>query len=336
MRPVGAESAARLGWGGANAVKHVLFALAAGLLAASCTKAQSGLAACDHMMNNRSDYAAVVHLYGDSISRGKALGQYEQGDDPLDPGHPLYPFRSIASMANWALEHNGRAERFVYCGNIEPSAIRARIRSGAIRAGDTIILEDAGNYAAGPYAYRAFWRRAREAATADGVKLVMMTMFDYCHSGNMACDPVMQYDAWVGVQGTLNDATRRVAGVTANPVAPDGHAVDGSLHFIDMNWIMDRWRSSAIAIDGVDVMLPDGVHPNVWGQMKMTQHYLAAAGLTQYVVDVDPMQDLAEENHRLLAYGSATFTGERARTYVAAMLAAPMPRSARGAESERR
>jgi hypothetical protein len=309
-------------------VKHVLFVLAALVTAASCGKPQSGFAACDHMMNNRRDYGTVVHLYGDSISRGRAVGQFEDGETPLNPGHPLYRFRSIASMANWALEHNGRAERFVYCGNIEPDVIRALIRSRVIRAGDTIILEDAGDYTAGPRAYYAFWRRVREAASAEGVKVVMMTMFDYCRGGNMACDPAMQYDTPIGAQGTLNDATRRAAGLTANPVAPNGHAFDGALHLIDMNWVMDAWRASALSIDGVDVMLPDGVHPNVWGQMKMTQHYLAAAGLSQYVVDVDPMQDLAEEHHRLLAYGSTTFTGERARTYVAAMLAAPPPGSA--------
>jgi hypothetical protein len=146
----------------------------------------------------------------------------------------------------------------------------------------------------------------------------MMTMFDYCENGNLAC--AMQFDAPIGGQGTLNDAIRRAADISANPVGPDGHTQSGGFHFIDMNWIMDTWRRSALRIDGVDVMRPDGVHPNVWGQMKMTQHYLVAAKLDGYVTEVGPLQDLAEQNAAVLGYGSPTFTGARARTYVAAML----------------
>lgn len=299
-------------------MKHWACILAALLLVASCAKGRSGFALCDAMIQDRDAFSTVVHLYGDSISRGVALGKYESGADPLDPADPLYAFRSIESTANWALELNGRSERFVFCGNIKPDVIKARIRSGLIRAGDTIILEDAGDYVDGPDSYYQFWLDARRASTKDGITLVMMTMFDYCENENQAC--AMQFDAPVGAQGTLNDATRRAADVTANPVRPNGHLHDGDFRFIDMNWVMDDWRRSALTVDGVDVIRRDGVHPNVWGQMKMTQHYLVTAGLSQYVVEVGPMEDLAEQNSGVLAYGSPTFTSARARAYVAAML----------------
>lgn len=300
---------------------HAVLTALALWLAPSLSFAQAGTAdaTCTQILANRNSInAPVVHLYGDSIMRGAALGKFEDGDDPLDPADPLYAFRSPASMANWALSHNGRAERVAYCGPISATTIQSRIASGIIRAGDTVVLEDAGAYEAGPNAYYSFWWSVRQAASASGVTLVMMSMFDYCTGQNMACS--MQYDIAVGTQGTLNDATRRAALVTANPVNASGSALNATLRFIDMNWIMDAWRNSALSVDGVDVMRGDGVHPNVWGQMKMVQHMLAAAGLRAAVTNTTPLEDLAAANYQTLAYGSQTFTAARARSYVAAML----------------
>lgn len=300
-------------------IRAALAALAM-LLAPTMACAQAGTAdaTCQAILANRASHGVIVHLYGDSIMRGAALGQFEDGDNALDPAHPLYAFRSPAAMANWALELNNRPERFAYCGPVSASTISARVAAGVIRSGDTVVFEDAGDYPAGPNAYYAWWWQARVAASAPGVTLVMMSMFDFCTGANMACS--MQFDAQMLGQGTLNDATRRAALATANPVSPSGHALSGTVTFIDMDWLMTSWRNSALSVDGVDVMRGDGVHPNVWGQMKMTQHILAAAGLRQFVTDVDPLQDLAEANAAALAYGSTTFTPGRARVYVAAML----------------
>lgn len=303
-------------------MKHIA-ALAALVLwlAPSIAYAQAGTAdaTCTQILANRSSIAGpVVHLYGDSIFRGAALGQFEDGDNALDPAHPLYAFRSPASMANWALSHNNRPERFAYCGGISPSNITARIASGVIRAGDFVVLEDAGAYEAGPNAYYSFWWSVRQAANAAGVTVVMMSMFEYCTGSNMACS--MQFDAQMMGQGTLNDATRRAALVTANPVNASGNALTSPVRFIDMNWVMDAWRNSALSVDGVDVMRGDGVHPNVWGQMKMVQHILAVAGLRSAITNTTPLEDLAAANVSALSYGSTTFNATRARTYVATML----------------
>jgi hypothetical protein len=271
---------------------------------------------------NRGAYGRVIHLFGDSIARGYALGKFPDGADPLDPAHPLYDFRSIASTANLALTTNNRTERVAYGGNVSATLIASMVSRGTIRSGDVVVLEDAGDYAPGPNAYYSFWWSARQAAAINGVTVVMMSMFDYCHSGNLACNPAMQYDAAVGTQGTLNDATRRAAMVTTNATSASGSALAGVTRFADMNWIMDGWRSSALSVDGVDVMLPDGVHPNVWGQMRMVREILAVAGLRQYLTNVAPIQDLAAANYQSLSYGSATFTAARARAYVAANLGA--------------
>lgn len=272
---------------------------------------------CQDFSTNRAAYTRVIALFGDSIARGYALGQFPDGDNPLDPAHPLYAFRSIGSMANLALSTNNRAERVGYCGNINGPLIASMIANGVIRSGDVIVLEDAGDYSAGPNAYYSYWWTARQAASASGVTLVMMSMFDYCSNGNLACTPSMQYDTQMMGQGTLNDATRRAALVTANGSA-SGHALAGTMRFIDMNWVMDSWRQSALSIDGVDVMLSDGVHPNVWGQARMMREILGVAGLRPYLTNVAPIQDLAAANYQALAYGSATFNAARARAYVSA------------------
>lgn len=306
-------------------MKRGAFVLAAILLIAGCAKV-SGDALCVDVVRHRNAHGAIVHLYGDSIARGKALERYEDGADPLDLEHPLYAFRSIASTANWALEHNGRPERFAYCGAINTDTIASRIASGVIRAGDTVVLEDAGRYRRGVADYYDFMLRARQAAEAPGVTVVMMTMFDYCVGANMACaNPDAQYDRarsnGPDDTGTLNSATRGAATIRFSSTrARDPARRPGRTVLIEMNTIMDDWRSSALSMDGVNVMDNDGVHPNVWGQMKMTQHILAAAGLRPYIADVDPLQDLAEANYQTLAYGSASFTPDRARTYVAQML----------------
>lgn len=287
---------------------------------ASPVFAQAGTAdsTCQEILANRSSHGRIIHLYGDSIVRGAALGQFEDGEGALDPAHPLYAFRSIASMANWTLSENNRPERFAYCGGINPTTIASRIASGIIRSGDVVVLEDAGGYPAGPNSYYSFWWSARQAASASGVTLVMMSMFDYCTGSNMAC--TMQYDTQMMGQGTLNDATRRAALVTANPVNASGHALSGTLLFIDMNWVMDSWRSSAASVDGVEVMRSDGVHPNPWGQAKIVQQLLAAAGLRQYLTNTSAIESFAAANYQDLAYGSSTFTAQRARVYVSTLL----------------
>ncbi len=307
------------------AMKRCAFAFVALFLFAGCAKVQ-GDALCVDVVKHRNDHGAIVHLFGDSIARGRALDNYEDGDRPLDARHPLYRFRSIASTANWALEHNGRPERFAYCGAIDAELIASRVASGVIRAGDTVVLEDAGNYQPGVAAYYRFLLDARHAAEAPGVTVVMMTMFDYCVGSNMACaNADAQYDRprrnGPDDTGTLNAATRGAATVRVSPQRGRARGRQpGRTVLIDMNAIMDDWRSTALTADGVTVMDNDGVHPNVWGQMKMTQHILAAARLRPYITDVDPLQDLAEENHPALSYGSTTFSPARARVYVAEML----------------
>jgi len=268
---------------------------------------------CNAAKSNRDQFGKLVILFGDSISRGFGLKVFA---DEVTSDHPLYKFRSISSTANWALELNDRPERFVYCGGMDEQNIKNVVAAGVIRSGDVVVLEDAGDFAGGTAAYYSFWWKARKAASLPDVTVVLQSMFDYCdRPTDGGCVDANKYDlvrfASASDAGSRNDAIRSAAFATINPVS--GSALSGSTAFIDMNWVMDTWKNSALAIDGVPVILGDGIYPNVWGQMKMTQQYLAAANLRQYLTDTQEIEEYVVANLSALSYGSTTFTASRAR-----------------------
>lgn len=305
------------------------------LLAPATAYAQAGTAdaQCQALIaNGHAPRAPAMLLLGDSIPRGVALGKFEDGDDPLDPEHPLYALRTPAVIANWALSLNNRSERVAYCGPASVSNIQARIAAGVIRSGDFVVLEDAGQVAIGTSSYYStvFWP-ARVAAAQSGVTVILITMWDYPENNNMAAQyPSMQFDlvrtGGSSDVGTLNDVIRRAATVTATPSTPSGGGLPGRTLLIDMNWVMDVWRSSALTLDGVDVMRRetgvDGVHGGVWADMRLLRELLGAAGWRQWITTTTPIEDLAAANYSYLAYGSASFTPARARSYVIANLRA--------------
>jgi len=285
-------------------------------------------AAYQHVIDHRDEYTWVGHLFGDSRPRGFALGKFEDDPtDPLDPAHPLWAFRSPSSMANWALSHNNRPERFVYAGAIDAENIAWRISQGTIRPNDVVILSDAGFVTSGAEAYYTWLKEARTAVVQSGIRCVMATTPDYLAAG--ANEPA-QFDLvhcnGSLDSGTLNDMIRRAATWGADAVAANGvmYPTWGRTHLIDLNAIIDSKRASALAQDGVDLFRNDRIHENVWGQMRWVMQHMAACGLRQYTTDVTPLQDLAAANWEFLGYGSTDpdWNASRARTYVA-MLRAP-------------
>jgi len=253
-----------------------------------------------------------IHLIGDSISKGYALGEYE---DTLSPSNPLWPLRSISSMANNTLYGVGIKDEFYYTGlpavnfssDIEATevAIRAIVNNGTIRSGDVVIFEDAGPHIEDPDTYQEQWEFLR-AAVVDrfDITLVMMSMFSYSPAPNDN-----RYDVTFGSR-TMNAATL----AAATSLVPNER---GQTLFFDMKTNMDGWETSAYGSDLVPVMLPDGIHPNVWGQARMAGEILKLLRYRPYLGSTVPgLEAVASANWVALAYGSPYFSSVKAATYM--------------------
>jgi hypothetical protein len=262
-----------------------------------------------------------IHLIGDSLSKGYALGAYSEqiiANGPSDPRNAILLFASISSMANNVLYENGIRDEFNYTGipavnlssdiSTTVASIRALVANGTIRSGDVVVAEDAGPHNQDPDLYQSQWEQFR-AAVVDrfDITLVMMSMFSY---PNAAADS--QYSTLFGTapnQRTMNAAT--VAAYQATIPNERGQTL-----WIDMKTAMDNWRSSAKSVDNVDVMHPDDIHPNVWGQALMVGELLKALQYRPYLNTADGLKNLAYTQYAQLKYGSTTFNALRAFQYM--------------------
>ena len=247
-----------------------------------------------------------IHLYGDSISRGFALGVFA---DEIAPSHPLYPFRSPAAMMNGVMEESGLKHVAAYMGDAVtphfdiPARIRQRIKQGAIRPGDFVVIEDAGNHGSDPDAYYVKMAALRQAVTEEhGITCVMMTMFDY-----PPAPAGYQYD--LAFNGKTHNAATRQAATETKPYV-------GQTILVEMDAIMDARRSYQMGHTGTDVVLGDGIHPNVWGQALIAGEVLKAAGLRQIIGSVENAIALAAPHWDFLRYGSPYWTAETGPVFV--------------------
>lgn len=290
--------------------------LLGGLLTAGCGRGAgvtSPVAAIDFswadLVQQRNAFERVIHLTGDSIFRGRAIGAFA---DLVTPEYPLYRFRSISSIANAVLAASGSTDRFVYMfpidghGSINADDIRDYIAANVIRSGDVVITEDAGGHSKDPDAYEAFWDGVR-AAISDTLPInsIMMDMFDFPDGSNLASAVEFQYERTFGSR-TMNDATRAAA---RKP-----QAYPGQTTLLPMRRIITDYRSSVMAEQGFNPCDRDGIHLRVWAQMKMTGVLCRAAGA--HVSDVRGLVGQAIENLSTLRYGSSTFDAAAAERYV--------------------
>jgi hypothetical protein len=259
---------------------------------------------CDQLLGERSRFGHAIHLFGDSLFRGYALGVL---GDELGSAHPLYAFRSPAAMMNLVLADNGRPEVVNNAGPAinddydAPSMVRRRIADGVIRPGDVVVFEDAGPHGSDPVAYQGKMAALRQAVCErHDITCVMMTMFDYPPAPLDA-----QYDAPFNGR-TMNDAVRAAATAETSYV--------GRTLLLDLNAAMDEWRSEAARVDNLAVIHPDGIHPNVWGQAFMAGEILKIAGWRPYLTGAPTAVWLAHTLWRQLAYGTR-FSREKARSY---------------------
>lgn len=253
---------------------------------------------------DRDRYGRVVHLVGDSVMLGSALGLIAPN---VPVTHPLYLLRSPEETLNLLLGANGVDARAVYAGYLlglnpqapgssgmvsSPLTIRKALRDGEIRAGDVVVCEDAGNRGTDAWWYRQAWRELR-AAIADrhSVTAVLCTTPDYPPAAAPATFDEPFPDSLETPNGIIRD------------VAREDRAYPGQTLLADVDRAMDWRRASVLASDGVDLMLADGVHPGVWGQLLLCGQILRASGLRSRVTSVAPVSELLTANLGSVASG---------------------------------
>jgi hypothetical protein len=111
-------------------------------------------------------------------------------------------------------------------------------------------LADAVDYRGGPRAYlREVTELRRIVTEQQDITCILMTMFDYPPAG-----PEFQFDR------PVDDMTRNSA---IRAAATERQPYQGRTLLLDLNEEMTN-RASSLRQDGVDVVLADGIHPNVW------------------------------------------------------------------------
>ncbi len=220
-------------------------------------------------------------LKGDSITKGYGTGNY------TDPS----PLRRLPDIANILLRDNlpkappMSSLPFIWEG-LHPDGtpktvdtlageIKINLRRGDLRTGDWLIYEDAGELdrfvqpAPLPNTHDIY-RRYRASLRAmvfeaegavDREHIRFMTMFDYA--------PKAPWSTW---DGPLDDGVH-----TGNDAVRDEAAALG-VTLIDMNRIMDRAQEHVAAQGWGRVVGPDGIHPNVYGNIVMVLAIIDSLG----------------------------------------------------------
>jgi hypothetical protein len=211
----------------------------------------------------------TVHFAGDSIIKGYGFADYSN-PSPLARIQDICTLLLDANVASHPVMH--RLENANY--GARPGALIAdNIASGAIGPNDWIIYEDAAD--ARLYRdYRTELRLLADASEGANRTLLLMTMFDYATSGTYNMYDRLTDDVPVK---TINDAFRDEGVVRGNRV-------------IDMNACMDGYHDYLLANGWGSPVLPDGVHPNVFGNTLMAFRILRSLGYNIDTWDISSLE----------------------------------------------
>lgn len=252
-------------------VVHVLAFVAALII---CTRASPAFSpqtdpSYDTISTARGAYGRVVHLYGDSLMRGWALRRFpDEFSSEQRRVEPNWRHRSPAAMLNSTAWQAGAIAAFA--GNTgQPreayaSVLRRRARSGVIRAGDIVVLEDSGRHEGNPAAYAAHWIAMRRALADADVTIIMITVPDTITRETIGGAPAhfFRYDA------PFNGITHNSATASAARTQIEGSSRTILIELNETLEVPGRLHS-------------DGIHPNIYGQCIMTAAIARASGLPE-------------------------------------------------------
>ncbi len=204
----------------------------------------------------------TIWLFGDSIFRGAALGRFpdEYSSEEI-AADPLWPVSSPAAVMNLAL-----GEDLVKLGGVTglPDGVEKAVRrlaaflnSGSVQRGDTVVFLDVGHHARDPDRHQAQWLALRSAAVAEyPIELIMCGGFDDGAQGDHAC----QHD--IAFEGrSHNDAVRAAATAAMITV--------GHTRFLELSPPLQAFNRWTLERFGLSAYRRDGIHLNLWGQMRL-------------------------------------------------------------------
>ena len=246
---------------------------------------------------------------GDSFERGFSFGRFS---DSVSPGHPLWDIASPAHVANLLLRANDVHVRFraglggLSIGSITQANLAADVASyvaaHGLTEGDWMIFEDAGQHNSDPAAYQVALEGVIDAAAP--MQCAVVTAFDYPAVHGLSTE--YQWDfSFSGT--TMNQA--KVAAANSR----------GAL-VIDENAVMDAYRTTVLAADGVDPIIfigggTDGIHAGPWATIKEAQLRLSRMELIGAMKSISALVSPVSANYSLLQCGATTWDAAKAEDY---------------------
>lgn len=212
----------------------------------------------------------MIWLFGDSIFRGFALGRFPEAYAPEEiEAEPLWPLRAPASMINLMAGEEITALAGL-TGLPDPQMIamgkkdlQRGIDRGMIKPGDSLVFLDVGFHAADPETHRQQWLEVRRNAVADRpFRAFLCTGFDGLTASHRAKRASRGQDTKL----FEHDAAFNRAVVEA-ACAPGDYK--GETFVIDTGQAMSDFDAAAGRVGG-SAYLSDGVHLNLWGQLRLS------------------------------------------------------------------
>ena len=142
---------------------------------------------------------------------------------------------------------------------VEKAARRlaAFLDSGAVGHGDTVVLLDVGHHAGDPDRHEAQWRTLRSVVVTERrLELVMCGGFDDGADGDPACQHDLAFEG-----RSHNDAVRAAATAAMATV--------GGTRFLELSPALRAFNHWTLERFGLGAYRRDGIHLNVWGQMRL-------------------------------------------------------------------